>query len=145
MKFSLLLILSIFSHLGYAESIAWYQPEELNIEEEELCPEIGNYIDSFEARKDNHFQVWKLDVNQDSQIDYLIWAGVFGYCGSLGCTTQLFVNKGDTCQTVNSPHLHFDQKIGIDKEKLFVPVERCGVWKLDKTKLVHVENRDSCE
>lgn len=143
LKFSL--ILWLFSSISLANEISWTDPEYLDGATIFSCPQIAQYINSFEVRKGNNFQVWEFDINNDSTMDYLILAGVWGCCGSAGCTANLFLNNGTTCKSINSPYLYFDQKVGFNGSNLFLPNKKCGIWALKDSKLVHVENKDSCE
>lgn len=145
MYLKLLLSLLLFSSSASATDINWFKSQKLGSDSNFTCPEITQFINSFETNPNNNFTMWSIDLNQDSVKDYIIVAGVSGYCGSAGCTSRIFLNKGNSCKSISSPYLSHNQKVGFNGSNIFLSRGQCGVWKLLDTKLVHIENKKNCE
>ena len=145
MNLKFIIFLFMFSSISFAKEINWVSPEKLEHSNSLYCPEINDYIKSFELNKGDNFQVWKFDINNDGKIDYLIHSLVRDFCGTAGCQTKLFLNNGSHCKSVYFPHLQFNQKLGFDKNNVLIPREKCNVWLYKNFNLEYVKEIEKCE
>lgn len=148
MSLNVFLSLLCFSSFSAASSISWFTPEPLDENTQFNCPEIAEYVNSFEYQDINSFQFWTLDINNDSIQDHIVVAGVPSWCGSAGCTAHLFLGGEHHCQAISSPYLYHDQKIGLQGNRLFLSNGKhgkCPLWEYADADLTHIETRESCE
>ena len=82
MYLKLFLFLLLFSSCASATNINLFKSQELDSDSKLGCPEVTQYINSFESNSSNNLSKWTIDLNNDSVMDYIVIAGVSRYCGS---------------------------------------------------------------
>ena len=157
--FKLLLLTSlVFTPFAKADSIKWVESKNLIASEVIGCQNLIAYtkqytqehnaeVESGATSTDISFSIWPMELNQDGKTDYFLMVNSGAFCGSGGCTADLFVSKENGCDHYRSPSLDFETKIGVTGHSVLFPhrfeKKQCNVWKLNTTKheLQHVNSK----